>query len=141
MARAGLEAVEAAKADGRWQAAYDSPRIAAPPEDFLKALGKDKKAKVFFETLNRANDILKTQPTATEICVKKVNPLRITADGGHEKYEQTFLNFNDAMGAIRTATTPDNCRAHPARRLVRGVKWSDAQKRFKVVSFSSRLVR
>jgi uncharacterized protein YdeI (YjbR/CyaY-like superfamily) len=55
MTRAGLEAVEAAKADGRWQAAYDSPRNAAPPDDFLKALEKSKKAKSFFETLNRAN--------------------------------------------------------------------------------------
>jgi uncharacterized protein YdeI (YjbR/CyaY-like superfamily) len=55
MARAGLETVEAAKADGRWQSAYDSPRNASPPEDFLKALGKDKKAKAVFETLNRAN--------------------------------------------------------------------------------------
>jgi uncharacterized protein YdeI (YjbR/CyaY-like superfamily) len=55
MTRAGLEAVEAAKADGRWQAAYDSPRNAVPPEDFLNALGKDKKAKAFFETLNKAN--------------------------------------------------------------------------------------
>jgi uncharacterized protein YdeI (YjbR/CyaY-like superfamily) len=55
MTQAGLEAVEAAKADGRWQGAYDSPRHAATPEDFLKALGKDKKAKAFFETLNKAN--------------------------------------------------------------------------------------
>jgi len=55
MAPAGLKAVEAAKADGRWQAAYDSPRNAAPAEDFLKALAKSKKAKAFFETLNRAN--------------------------------------------------------------------------------------
>lgn len=49
MTRAGLEAVEAAKADGRWQAAYDSPRDATPPEDFLKALGKDKKAEHFLK--------------------------------------------------------------------------------------------
>ena len=55
MTPAGLKAVEAAKADGRWHAAYDSPRNAAPPEDFLKALSQDKKAKTFFETLNRAN--------------------------------------------------------------------------------------
>jgi uncharacterized protein YdeI (YjbR/CyaY-like superfamily) len=55
MADAGLKAVEAARADGRWQAAYDSPRNAAPPEDFVKALDEDKKAKAFFETLNRAN--------------------------------------------------------------------------------------
>ena len=55
MARAGLDAVAAAKADGRWQAAYDSPRNAMAPEDFLKALGKHRKAKAFFETLNRSN--------------------------------------------------------------------------------------
>src|SRR5262249_40143906 len=55
MTPAGLEAVAAAKADGRWQAAYESPRNAAPTEDFLKALGKNKKAKAFFKTLNRAN--------------------------------------------------------------------------------------
>jgi uncharacterized protein YdeI (YjbR/CyaY-like superfamily) len=55
MTAAGLKAVEAAKADGRWQAAYASPRNAGPPEDFLKELGKNKKAKAFFETLNRAN--------------------------------------------------------------------------------------
>ena len=55
MAPAGLAAVEAAKTDGRWQVAYDSPRQAAPPEDFLKALNKDPRAKAFFRTLNRAN--------------------------------------------------------------------------------------
>jgi uncharacterized protein YdeI (YjbR/CyaY-like superfamily) len=55
MARAGLEAVEAAKADGRWKNAYDSPRNAATPDDFLKILGKHKTAKAFFETLNKAN--------------------------------------------------------------------------------------
>jgi uncharacterized protein YdeI (YjbR/CyaY-like superfamily) len=55
MTSAGLAAVEAAKADGRWNAAYDSPRNASPPEDFLKELNKDAKAKAFFKTLNRAN--------------------------------------------------------------------------------------
>jgi uncharacterized protein YdeI (YjbR/CyaY-like superfamily) len=55
MTPAGLAQVEAAKADGRWQAAYDSPRAAAPPADFLRALEKSKKAKKFFATLNRAN--------------------------------------------------------------------------------------
>jgi uncharacterized protein YdeI (YjbR/CyaY-like superfamily) len=55
MAPAGLKAVEAAKNDGRWQAAYDSPRNAAPPDDFLRALENDRNAKAFFETLNRAN--------------------------------------------------------------------------------------
>ena len=55
MTPAGLAAIEAAKADGRWQAAYSSPRNATPPEDFLKALGRNKKAGSFFATLNKAN--------------------------------------------------------------------------------------
>jgi uncharacterized protein YdeI (YjbR/CyaY-like superfamily) len=55
MTAVGLKAVEAAKADGRWQAAYASQRNAVPPEDFLKELSKNKKAKAFFETLNKAN--------------------------------------------------------------------------------------
>jgi uncharacterized protein YdeI (YjbR/CyaY-like superfamily) len=55
MTPAGREAVDAAKADGRWEAAYTSPKNASPPEDFLKELAKNKKARVFFETLNKAN--------------------------------------------------------------------------------------
>ncbi|MDB6059254.1 MAG: bacteriocin-protection protein YdeI/OmpD-associated family, partial [Verrucomicrobiales bacterium] len=31
------------------------PRQAAPPEDFLAALARNKKAKLFFQTLNKAN--------------------------------------------------------------------------------------
>src|SRR5580692_12952869 len=55
MAPAGMEAVEAAKADGRWETAYSSSRSASPPEDFLKELSKNKKAEAFFKTLNKAN--------------------------------------------------------------------------------------
>jgi uncharacterized protein YdeI (YjbR/CyaY-like superfamily) len=51
----GLAAVEAAKADGRWDAAYDSPRTATVPDDLLVLLGKHPKAKAFFETLNATN--------------------------------------------------------------------------------------
>ena len=55
MTPAGLKHVEAAKADGRWAAAYDSPRNASLPEDFLEELEKNKKAKAFFATLNKTN--------------------------------------------------------------------------------------
>ncbi len=51
----GLKEVEAAKADGRWGRAYDSPSAMQVPEDFLKELSKDKKVQAFFETLNKAN--------------------------------------------------------------------------------------
>jgi len=55
MRAAGQAAVEAAKSDGRWDAAYDSPKTSAAPADFLRALRADKKAAAFYKTLNRAN--------------------------------------------------------------------------------------
>lgn len=55
MKTSGIEKVEAAKADGNWEAAYDSPSNMTIPEDFLGELEKDKKAKTFFESLNKAN--------------------------------------------------------------------------------------
>jgi uncharacterized protein YdeI (YjbR/CyaY-like superfamily) len=55
MMPAGLKEVEAAKADGRWDRAYDSPSKMTTPEDFLKELAKNKKALAFFGTLNKAN--------------------------------------------------------------------------------------
>lgn len=54
MKPAGLKAVEAAKQDGRWAAAYDGQRNMSVPEDFQSALEKNKKAKAFFETLTRS---------------------------------------------------------------------------------------
>jgi len=55
MKPAGLKAIEAAKKDGRWDAAYDSQKNISVPEDFESALNKNKKAKAFFTTLNSAN--------------------------------------------------------------------------------------
>lgn len=55
MAPAGLAAVEAARADGRWEAAYDSQRNAKAPEDFIEALARLPKARVFYEGLSKAN--------------------------------------------------------------------------------------
>ena len=55
MHSAGLAAVDAAKADGRWDRAYDSPGTVAVPDDFQAALDKHPKAKAFFETLKGAN--------------------------------------------------------------------------------------
>jgi len=51
----GLKAIEAAKQDGRWAAAYSSQKNISVPDDFQAALDKNKKAKVFFVTLNSAN--------------------------------------------------------------------------------------
>jgi len=55
MRAAGQAQVDAAKQDGRWQAAYDSPSKAAVPDDFLAALRKNAQAQAFFDSLNKAN--------------------------------------------------------------------------------------
>jgi uncharacterized protein YdeI (YjbR/CyaY-like superfamily) len=51
----GLAEIERAKADGRWDAAYDSPATAKVPEDLAKALAKSAKARKFFDSLNATN--------------------------------------------------------------------------------------
>ncbi|HKX73173.1 MAG TPA: YdeI/OmpD-associated family protein [Candidatus Saccharimonadales bacterium] len=51
----GLAAIEAAKADGRWDAAYESPKNMTMQPDFAEALEQNPKAKAFFETLNKTN--------------------------------------------------------------------------------------
>ncbi len=55
MKPAGLNAVERAKQNGRWDAAYDSPSVSTVPPDFQARLNKSAKAKAFFATLNSAN--------------------------------------------------------------------------------------
>jgi len=55
MKPAGLRAVEAAKQDGRWDAAYESQKNISVPDDFQAALDQNQKARVFFTTLNSAN--------------------------------------------------------------------------------------
>jgi uncharacterized protein YdeI (YjbR/CyaY-like superfamily) len=55
MKKAGLQQIELAKANGRWTKAYDSPKNMKVPDDFLQQLSKNKKAKIFFDGLNKAN--------------------------------------------------------------------------------------
>jgi len=54
MRPAGLKSIEAAKNDGRWDAAYASQKNISIPDDFHSALDKNKNAKAFFETLKSA---------------------------------------------------------------------------------------
>ena len=55
MKPAGLKAIELAKEDGRWDAAYESQKNILVPDDFQAALNQNKKAKAFFATLNSVN--------------------------------------------------------------------------------------
>jgi uncharacterized protein YdeI (YjbR/CyaY-like superfamily) len=54
MRPAGLAAVEAAKADGRWDRAYAGPATITVPEDMAAALAATPAAQAFFDGLNRS---------------------------------------------------------------------------------------
>ena len=55
MQPAGLAAVEQARADGRWEAAYDPQSPASVPEDLQRSWNADPEAAAFFATLTGAN--------------------------------------------------------------------------------------
>lgn len=55
MQPAGQTEIDAAKADGRWDAAYDAQSNMEIPQDFLDTLQKHPHAEAFFGTLNRTN--------------------------------------------------------------------------------------
>jgi len=55
MRPAGLIAINRAKLDGRWDAAYSSASSSTIPDDLQQALDANRKAKKFFATLNSQN--------------------------------------------------------------------------------------
>ncbi len=54
MKPAGMKAIEAARLDGRWEAAYASQKNSTIPQDFQAALDQNVKARDFFSTLKSA---------------------------------------------------------------------------------------
>ncbi|RNF86448.1 YdeI/OmpD-associated family protein [Montanilutibacter psychrotolerans] len=55
MGEGGLREVEAAKADGRWQAAYASSTTMDVPPELAEALAANPEAAAFFEQLDKTN--------------------------------------------------------------------------------------
>lgn len=55
MRAAGMAAIAAAKADGRWDRAYDSPATAEIPDDLQAALDASEEARKRFATLSSQN--------------------------------------------------------------------------------------
>lgn len=55
MRPSGLAEIEAAKADGRWEAAYEGQRSAAVPDDLRRELDASPAAREFFAGLDSAN--------------------------------------------------------------------------------------
>ena len=76
MRPAGLAEVERARADGRWDEAYDSPTTATVPDDFAAALAARPEARAFFDSLGntkrysflyRVNDAKRPETRAKRI--------------------------------------------------------------------------
>jgi uncharacterized protein YdeI (YjbR/CyaY-like superfamily) len=55
MTPVGIAQVEAARADGRWGAAYEGSAAMVIPRDFLEALAALSEAEAFYRTLDRKN--------------------------------------------------------------------------------------
>ena len=55
MTPAGQAAVDAAKADGRWERAYAPPSEAVVPDDLAAAIAADPAAQAMFDVLTKAN--------------------------------------------------------------------------------------
>ncbi len=55
MQPSGQAEIDRAKADGRWDAAYASPRNTVAPDDLLTALAANPRAQAFFDVLNKTN--------------------------------------------------------------------------------------
>jgi uncharacterized oxidoreductase len=56
----------------------------------------DPRAMPLDEFIDEAMSILKNQPDSKEVCVKRVYPLRFSAEHGQQKYEEFFQQFNDS---------------------------------------------
>ncbi len=61
----------------------------------------DPNAMPLAEYISETMELLKTQPDAHEILVKRVYPLRFAAANGQDGYDKFFQQFNDQMTAAR----------------------------------------
>jgi len=77
----GLTAIRAAKADGRWDAAYQPQRGAVVPHDFEAALADDKRARARFDLLDKTHQYALYLPLikATTAASRAVQLQRILA--------------------------------------------------------------
>ncbi|MGH3455613.1 MAG: YdeI/OmpD-associated family protein, partial [Nocardioidaceae bacterium] len=89
MRPAGLAEIDAAKADGRWDAAYESQRTAQTPPDLAAALADDARARAAFERLGRSDryslilPLLKARSpqSRAKLLVRTVERLAASTDG------------------------------------------------------------
>jgi uncharacterized protein YdeI (YjbR/CyaY-like superfamily) len=81
MRPAGLAEVEAAKADGRWEAAYESQKDASVPPDLAAALAANPRAGKAFEALSKTDQyaVILDVVTARSIPTRSTHILKAVA--------------------------------------------------------------
>ncbi len=60
-------------------------------------MAEDPRAMPLKEFIDEVMSILQSKPDVKEVCVKKVYPLRFSAEHGQQNYEEFFQTFNDSM--------------------------------------------
>lgn len=118
MRPAGLAAVEAAKADGRWERAYAGPATMTIPDDFAAVLANNAGAATSFELLNKSDRysvlwrIQTSSPTARE---KKIETLVASLAKGDQS-ATSKLSSKTSMKRPREAIVNENTIGKPDKR-------------------------
>ena len=89
MRPSGLEEIEKAKADGRWEQAYASQSTITVPDDFQAELDKNPDAQKFFNQLNSSNRyafLYRITTAKKEVTRKKWIDKSITMLNSNEKF-------------------------------------------------------
>ncbi|HEX4053060.1 MAG TPA: SDR family oxidoreductase [Tepidisphaeraceae bacterium] len=87
----------------RWQLKGTTTEVIEliPPYVATQLMGpqqaQDPRAMPLEDYLTEVMQLLKTQPSATEVCVERVKPLRFTAESG--TFDATFQRLNESMPA------------------------------------------
>lgn len=121
MRPAGQRQVDAAKADGRWDAAYDSPANMKVPADFIAALAGNRGAAAFFATLTRTNLFSiayrlhdAKRPETRKLRQEKIIAMLARGEAFHPQ------SAGRAAAPARQAAAPSRRAAAPARRRKAG---------------------
>jgi hypothetical protein len=127
MRPAGLAAIEAAMADGRWERAYAGPATTVTPEDFTEALAAAPNAEAYFQSLNKSrkyeiliqlatlSDKNRAKKIATLVQSMAVGKMPGTAEKAR-KASQIDVGGPTTKVMKAKTNTKRNAVAHPAMR-------------------------
>ncbi|KAJ5240272.1 hypothetical protein N7468_004891 [Penicillium chermesinum] len=102
MRPAGLEVVERAKADGRWERAYEGPATMTVPDDLANALAAAPVAAEFFKTLNKGD------------CYSMLMRLQTASPASRETRIQSLVQtLADKKWPARAKSTPKKRNLEP----------------------------